>query len=196
MHTRQLRKALRHQDVRDLVQAERYAWRLRKPLNTTITIHPKALDAYPADLGIWVSAILNMLRIWCVRRFGYFCVWVRENFEGERREHLHILIHVPESERLLLGSALRRWLCGDDTVVRLTPAEWNPDSRGRLVNQALTYLLKQMSPQAAYGLRYHFPGCYIRRQTACSDRGLPVAAVLGKRCGVSRTLSKTTRRAA
>ena len=86
MYVRRLCKALDHYDVRDLVEAEHFAERRGKKLNATITVQPKLLDAYPDDIGRWVQWLLNKIRIHCERAgFGYFALWVRENYEGDRR---------------------------------------------------------------------------------------------------------------
>jgi hypothetical protein len=63
MYRRQERKALSHDEVHDLVEAEHFADKIGKKLNTAITIHPKLLDAYPDDIGRWLSTtFLNSLR--------------------------------------------------------------------------------------------------------------------------------------
>ncbi len=192
MYTRQICNALTHKDVHDLSDVEHFAETRGKPLNTPITIHPKLLDRYPDDIGTWLSTFfLNKLRNWCVGRgFGYYALWVRENYEGERREHVHVMLHVPERYRSDLEAALRRWLPGNDEVVDVSRPTFKKDRSGRLVNQFLTYILKQMTPQAWWAL-----GKQVRRETHCSLTGLPVAAVLGKRWGVSRTLDKAARQA-
>src|SRR4051794_19995807 len=119
MYTRKNKKALTHFDVRELEEAEQFSKHLGKELNTLVTIHPKFLRNYPNDIGKWLSdTLLNNLRIWCMRGgFGYFAVWVRENYEGDRHEHVHILLSAPASKLLDLEEALRRWLPGDDRVV-------------------------------------------------------------------------------
>jgi hypothetical protein len=190
MHLRQLKKALDHEDVRELGDAVAFAEKHGKPLNTSFTIHPNLLTTYPADLGRWVSQVLlNKLRIWCDRHgFGYFTIWVRESYEGNRREHLHILIHVPEREQAALLEALHRWLPGEERVVKIGKPEYKRDRFGRRTNKALTYMLKQMTPQARFALEGR-----VRRENKCRDDHAPVAAVLGRRCGVSRSLNRQTR---
>jgi hypothetical protein len=192
MYKRQICKALTHKDVHDLSDVEHFAETIGKQLNTRITIHPKFLNRYPDDIGTWLSTFfLNKLRDWCVRRdFGYFALWVRENYEGEHHEHVHLMLHVPERHRSDLEAALRRWLPGDDGVLDVGRPTFKKDSFGRSVNQFLTYILKQMTPQAWWAL-----GKEVRRETHSSLTGLPVAAVLGKRWGVSRTLDKAARQA-
>ena len=191
MYQRQLSKALTHRDVRDLNEAIHFAEKRGKPLNTTIAIHPTCLTHYPEDVGDWVSGLLNKIRIWCERDrgFGYFALWVRENYEGDRREHLHIMLSVPENERASLEAALRRWLPGRDEVVQLGRPTFRTDRHGRRINKALTYLLKQMTPQAWVALNRQ-----VRRESCCRKTAALVAAVMGKRCGVSRSLNRNTRK--
>jgi hypothetical protein len=192
MYLRGLSKALSHKDVRDLAEATHFAERRGYKFNTTITIHPKLLDTYPTDLSLWVRDILNKLRIWCIRDrgFGYYAVWVRENYEGDRREHLHIMLYVPDRkrERDALEAALSRWLIGRDGVFKIGQPEYRVTRSGERVNKALTYMLKQMDPRARYTLCFR-----VRRETKCRETGAPVAAVMGKRCGVSRSLNTNTR---
>jgi hypothetical protein len=191
MYVRRLCKALDHEDVRELIEAEHFAGKRGKKLNTTITIHPKLLHEYPTDLGRWLSSLLNKLRIHCERAgFGYYAIWVRESYEGERREHLHVLMYVPEKQQDTLEAALRRWLPGEDEVVELGRPEYRRDRFGRLVNKAVTYLLKQMTPQAWFALEKR-----VRREKQCRVTHAPVAAVMGKRWGTSRSLNKATRKA-
>jgi hypothetical protein len=190
MYLRQLTKALDHHDVRDLIDAEHFAQKRGKPLTVSITVHPKFLDQYPADMGQWISWLLNKLRIWCDRDrgFGYYAIWVRENYEGDRREHIHILLHIPKGERPNLEDVLRRWLHGKDNVVELREPKYRQDRYGQRTNKALTYMLKQMTPQARYSL-----GGQVYRENKCRETHAPVAPVLGRRCGTSRSLNAKTR---
>jgi hypothetical protein len=119
MYVRGLTKALDHHDVRDLIGAEQFALKRGKPMTATINIHPKLLNEYPEDIGRWISWLTNNIRIHCQRAgFGYYALWVRENYEGDdRREHLHLMLHLPEGQRDALeprcadGSLARRTWC-------------------------------------------------------------------------------------
>jgi len=114
MYRRQERKALSHDEVHDLVEAEHFADKIGKKLNTAITIHPKLLDAYPDDIGRWLSTtFLNSLRTRSNGLgFGHYALYVRESYEGDRREHVHLLLHVPDKERSALEAMLKRWRLG------------------------------------------------------------------------------------
>ena len=190
MYLRKPSKALTHHEVSNLVEAVHFAEKRGKPLTATLTIHPVMLDTYPTDVGLWMSAFLNKLRIWCDRAgFGYFAIWVRENYDGDHREHFHVLLSVPERQRSDLEKAARRWLAGDPAVIEIGRPEFAKDRYGRRVNKALTYMLKQMTPQAWAAL-----GRAVRREKHCRRTGEPVAPIMGKRCGVSRSLNAKTRR--
>ncbi len=189
MYRRQLSKALSHHDVRDLDEAVHFAEKRGKPITATLTVNPAVLESYPDDLGKWTGMFLNKLRIWCERAgFGYFAVWVRENYVGERREHLHVLLYVPERHREAVEAAARRWLPGRESVVQLGRPKFRRDRLGRRTNKALTYVMKQMTPQAWVALNRN-----VRREKHCRHTGEAIAPVLGKRCGVSRSLNKRTR---
>jgi hypothetical protein len=189
MNIRKPRKALDHKEVRNLQEAVKFAEKIGKPMRTTITVQPAALDTYPPDLGQWVAIVLNRLRIWCVRRgAGYFAIWVRENYVGLRKEHLHILLHVPDKFRDELDLVLRRWLPGKPEVVEVGDVTFKVDRYGRRINKALTYMLKQMTPQAHVSV-----GRQVRRENKCRHTGAAVAAVLGRKCGTSRSLNANSR---
>lgn len=190
MYVRRPCKALSHRDVRNLREATHFAEKRGKPLNTTITVHPKMLDEYPTDISKWVSKLCNKIRIWCERDkgFGYFAWWVRENYDGERREHLHILLYVPKQHLADLEDVLRRWLPGKETVVKLGHPKFKTGRYGRRTNKALTYMFKQMTSKAHYALHRR-----VYRETHCRSTGEAVAAVLGLQCGVSRSLNQNTR---
>lgn len=198
MYQKQLCAALDHAAVQEIVDAELFAERRGKRINTVINIHPRLLDVYPADVSLWVIWLLNKLRIHCERhRFGYFAIWIRENYVGDRREHLHVMLSVPGREKAKLELALRRWLPGDEAAIKLTKPEYDTkrcDWTGRPVNKALTYLLKQMTPQARFALKGS-KGLTVRRERECRKTGAPVAPVFGKRFGISRSLNAKAQRA-
>ena len=198
MYRRRLRQALDHRDVQELVAAELFAEQRGKKLNTVITIHPKLIDEQPADIGLWVSWLTNKVRIFCERdrKFGYFAFWIRESYDGKDREHLHIVMYVPKRHKADLEGSLRRWLTGDPRAIKLTEPEYDHKQRDRFdrpVNKALTYLLKQMTTQARFALKAQ--GLNVRRECHCRKTHSPVAAVLGRRAGVSRSLNARARRA-
>jgi hypothetical protein len=187
MYRRKNQKALTHIDLRSLHDAYTFAEKIGKTLNATITIHLNSMETYPADVGAWLSWFLNKLRQWCVRRrFGYYAIWVRENYKGEKQEHIHVMLHTPEISRSRLKSILRSWIAGDERAVEVGRPKFKRNRFGGLVNTFLTYIFKQMTPQA----KWKKP---LRRETHSRKTGLPVASVLGKRCGVSRSLDKAAR---
>jgi hypothetical protein len=174
VNVRKMSGPLSHIQVRNLIEANHVAAKIGKPLTVFLTIHPAHLMDYPSDIGRWLQSELNVIRIWCQRAgFGYFAIWVRENFDCRRTEHFHMLLHVPEAAINKLAVMMRSRFAGEG-VVDIQP----------VVSPVLPYLMKQMTPQAWFAL-----GGQVRRQTASDRTGAPVAPVMGKRCGVSRTLT-------
>ena len=116
--------------LRELHGVAQLADKRGKKLNTRVTIHPKLLAGYPVDVGRWLGKLLNKMRIWCTRAgFGYFAIWVRENYEGDRHEHVHMLLYIRPRHRQQFEAALHRWLPGDASAI-LVREEEQRDKRG------------------------------------------------------------------
>jgi hypothetical protein len=190
-------------DRRELWAAEQFARRsLGKPLDWLVSFHPRYLHRYPeiplADLfkdGRRRTAT-RLQR----RGIGFYGTWVRENYEGERREHLHIALYLPDADAAEdLVAGWRSWFPGDERIIRITKPDRIFDARkGEWMSRAVSYSAKQMLPAAAYHddpkLRYH-------RESA-NHWGEPVAPVLGHKwgdrhhqlCGPHRMASSPPRR--
>ncbi|WP_150117851.1 hypothetical protein [Microvirga vignae] len=97
-------------------------------------------------------------------------LWVRENYRGHNREHM--VLQVP---RLCRGN----W-----------PEPEVADFR-RIDDQdeAVSYIVKQLTPQAHYALRIR-----VRRERHCRYSQSPVAEVLGRRVSMTRDLERLVRR--
>jgi hypothetical protein len=89
--------------------ADRFAREIRPPLNTTLDFQPCHLDVYPtANLDEFFAALRMRISTWLRRkRIGTYWVWTRENYEGKRREHLHIVLHLPPRYRGELENHIR-----------------------------------------------------------------------------------------
>ncbi len=203
MPTRKPNPRITPPEAKDLIAATHYASTIRRPLNTFVAINPKLLTSIPSDVGVWVrDEFLNRVRVFMSRlriggsrsggrKVGYYGVWVRENYEGPGREHVHLLVHCPADEREKLAAALRRSYPGTPDAVYVEPARYGRNFiTGRHMHLGLVYILKQASSRAWYGT-----GKQIQYEKACRHTGAPVAAVLGKRCGVSRSLGEKAREA-
>ncbi|MDF2810797.1 MAG: hypothetical protein K0S56_1828 [Microvirga sp.] len=178
MNHRRLSGAITHQEVRRLKIAAHEAARRRRPLDVLITIHPGRMIDPPDDPGLFFRLVVKKLGQWFRNnRHPWWGLWVRENYHGLGREHFHLLIHLPPRLHRKLRKALRRWW-PDQGVVDLREAD----------DEALGYLLKQMTPQAMFALKF-----LITREKASRHDLAKVAAVLGKRVGMTSNLAKIVR---
>jgi hypothetical protein len=177
MNHRKHSRALEPRDVRLLSEAMHAAERMGRPLTALITIHFGRIALPPADPGKYLRrAVISRLGVWLRRRsIPWVALWVRENFVGPNREHVHLLMHVPPGAWGEFRAALQRWWPEPNAVdIR----------RVHDVTGALRYLSKQLSPQAHFAVRRR-----IRRQSQCGRTGARVAPVLGRRFGMTRSLS-------
>ncbi len=176
MNCRKLSHALRPQDVRMLSEAAHAAEFLSQPFTALLTVHFGLLTPSPADPSEFLRRdVINRLGVW-FRRQGitWTALWVRENFVGSKREHVHLLVHVPRAFWQAFQTAVRRWW-PDKNVADVR--------RATNVEGAVRYLSKQLSPQAHFAVRRR-----IGRQRVCPRTEARVAPVLGRRFGMTRNL--------
>lgn len=176
MNTRKLSQALSHEDVRTISAAAHAAQRLELPLTALITVHFGALASPPQCPAEYLrTAVIAKFNTWLRRHHvTWTALWVRENFTGPRREHVHLLVHVPRKAWAPFRAALLRWWPEENAV----------HIRGVYnIAGAVCYLSKQLSTQASFAV-----GRRIRRQSHCSKTGARVAPVLGRRFSMTRNL--------
>ena len=175
MNRRKLTRALGPKDLRQLDAAAHAAEKAGVPLTVMLTVHLGLLESARHDPGAYIRrGVVNRLGVWLRRRdIKLTAIWVRENFDGPAKEHLHLLAHIPNRQFSALQSAVGRWWPG--SIGHLQRAY---DAR-----QAVRYLSKQMTPQARFAT-----GFRVQRQTTCRTTGAAVAPVLGSRVGISRSL--------
>jgi hypothetical protein len=192
-------KGITSRERKNILGADKFAGDIGKPLNTTLDFHPRHLDEYPTEsLDTFFAAfrvrLTTQLRRWGI---GSYWAWMRENYEGERREHLQMVLHLPARGwakwRERLETYVRRLppYRGGIGVVQVGPRkkEFNQET-GRW-DDGLRYRMKQLRGDAVGP-----PGpLRLNRETKSRFDGAPVAPVYGQRCGVSETLSLKTERA-
>lgn len=181
MNKRRLNKAITHQEALRLKTAKHEAARRRNPLNMFLTLHPDRMIDPPADVGLFARSVIRKLGQWFRNhRHHWWSLWVRENYDGQGREHLHLLIHVPHRLLAKFRKAVARWW----------PEKRTADLQEVVdADDVLDYMLKQMTPQAAYALRFR-----VGRETHSRHDLAKVAAVLGNRVGMTRNLDQIVRR--
>ena len=185
--------ALDHHDRRNLWEAFRHGIKIGFPPTCTIDFHPVYMDEYPTgELAGWFKDELrNRITTWLRRRkVGWYAIWVRENYVGDRREHLHLMIHCPVRLRADLKAAIEKWYPGNAEMVAMGTLTWrtHPFS-GRVACPGFEYRLKQMTSRAQGPPRIGRP----RREVKSRHDGSAVAPVSGLRCGVSRALDQRAR---
>lgn len=182
-------------DRREIFDAFAHAQRISRTPTCTIDFHPIHMDAYPdGEIGLWFKDELrNRITTWLRRRhINCYAIWIRENYAGERREHLHLMIFCPIALRADLEAAIRRWYPGNPEMVRFGQLNLRKHPRtGFVTCSGLEYRLKQMTVRAWGPPRRNRP----RRETKSRYDGAPIAPVLGRRFGVSRTLERKAREA-
>jgi hypothetical protein len=180
-------KGITAKERRDLRRADGFAAVIRHPLRTTLDFHPVHLDTYPTgELDQFFQDVRTRISTWCARRrVGSYWVWTRENYEGERREHLHMVMHLPPRLRRDLEDHLRSLYPGDPRVVKVGERKSHrcPET-GRWID-GLDYRMKQLRGDALGPLG----PTRLNRETKNRHDGTPVAPVYGKRCGVSDNLN-------
>jgi hypothetical protein len=184
-------KGITAKERTDLLGADEFARLLRRPLNTTLDFHPCHMDEFPTGrLDEFFAELRVRISTWLKRKGIYtYWVWTRENYEGARREHLHIVLHLPPHLRAELEAHIRglpRYK-GNAFVVEVGERknEFNPVTRRW--EDGLRYRMKQLRGDAVGA-----PGpTRLNRETKSRRDGAPVAPVYGQRCGVSDSLSLT-----
>lgn len=187
-------EALDPLDRRNLWEAFRHGIRIGFPPTCTIDFHPVHMDTHPeGELAVWFKDELrNRVTTWLRRRkVGWYAIWVRENYAGDQREHLHLMLHCPARLRTALKAAIERWFPGNAQMVAMGTLTWrvHPYS-GRVSCRGFEYRLKQMSSRAQGPPRVGRP----HREVKNRHDGAAVAAVAGLRCGVSKTLDAKARK--
>ena len=137
---------------------------------------------------MFFADLRNRISTWLRRKgIGTFWIWTRENYASERREHLHIVLHLPPRYR----AELKAYICrlpsyqGSTSLVRVGQRTRGSNSKTGVWQDGLDYRLKQLRGDAVGK-----PGPYrLPRETKSRHDGASVAPVLGKRCGVSQTLT-------
>jgi hypothetical protein len=177
MNRRKNSPALSPREVRHLHATGDAASKAGLPFTAMLTVHLAQIDEATGDPGAYLRRkVINPLGTWFRRRrVPWIGVWVRENYDGPRHEHVHLLLHAPQGQYDALQAAVERWWPTPTGDLR-----WVYNMPG-----AVRYLSKQMSPQAHFAVLRR-----IRRERESRHTGARVAPVLGRRLGQSRQLKQ------
>jgi hypothetical protein len=182
MNRRKATKGLTHKQVPTMTSGWHHAWRIGRPLNQLVTFRPMNIDGLSeSDRGTLFAKLRNKLAGYA-RKQGVPAtyVWSREVGPDGAGEHMHVLIHIPVRLHGHFAATVLKWLPerseGGDymTTVDVRPANQRTQftEGGKRLN-AIGYLCKQMTPQAAYRRR-------MNRRAG--------GAILGKRGGVTANI--------
>jgi hypothetical protein len=182
-----LSKGITAPERKNIAGADSFARERGRPLNTTLDFQPYHLTTYPAgDLDVFFQGLRTRISTWCGRKkVGCFWVWMRENYVGSRREHLHVVMYLPARFRAELEAYIRRLYPGTEQLIAIgeRTTEYDPET-GRWTD-GLAYRMKQLRGDAVGK-----PGpTRLPRQVRSRYDEAPVAPVHGKRCGVSDSLT-------
>ena len=179
MNIRKVRGALTHEEVGRIMHVWHHSERIGLPFTVMITQSPPDIDrTAPKERMRILRATLNAYCAFA-RRNGFKgnYLWVREIRPDGTGEHFHIVAHVPARRvrHFIAQAQMRRPF--PEIEVRRVYEYSHADRYGRWLS-ALTYLIKQMTPQARW--KYRLP----RR---------PSGHLAGKRYGMSRNLMQCSR---
>lgn len=184
---------LTEKQVRDILAAVVRASAIGLPLNRHWTVHWGRMGVADDKACAVTGALLTLIRDW-LRKQGhrFACVWVRENDDGDgsKGSHVHILLHVPEKARWC-GWRNRRWL-ERVTGRRYAAGAGRTRTVGRSRNAA------EASPDS-YNANLGAVAGYVTKCTLVAGLGAlrgaarqPAAKLVGKRCGRSGLLARTS----
>ena len=175
------RDRLRRVDVEKLKQADAFASRTRRRLETFVTV--RWLETAEGEDNIqrrW-AAFLNKFRNWMLRRGISLCyVYVHENPpHASPGFNSHLLANVPAHLRNQLIDALQEWFVGSQRAIDVQPRS----VPGHTADERLAYMLKGTDKATAIAYRL------MNRNGWDYDQGV----VEFKRCGVSNNLNAAAR---
>lgn len=162
-------KYLRRTEVENLIQADFFATRTGRPLNTFISIRWIHTEHGEANINKRWTALLNAMRIWASRQgIEWAMIAVHENPErAEPAFNSHLLANIPTALYGAFAEWLKKRLGGAPEAVdirRRTSTSWSKDN-------TLRYMLKGCDPQTAraFGIRYSNQGIVPFKRSATTQ---------------------------
>lgn len=173
-----------------LAQAIFSAAQLGLPLNRFITIHWERAGVHEAKSAWATAQFLKYVRDWVAKKglpFAY--VWIRENDygDGSKGDHVHILAHIPKGQSI--GRLQLRW------IKRITGRTYRKGviKTARVGGTANASIA---SPEH-YNVNLLYVAEYVLKggskaisEALALGRWGDGGRIVGKRCGISRNLSR------
>ncbi|MCA6109479.1 hypothetical protein [Bradyrhizobium cenepequi] len=177
---RKVSRSIPGRGVRELEAAWRFAKSIGQPMNRFVTIRPSDIDDHtPVErIEIWQHWRNRLAQFARDNRFPFTSVWTRESEpDTGRKEHLHLLMHVPRKRLAQFDELMTAWAGGTEQILN-EPADYGTKvtDTGRYKN-VFNYMTKN-SPQAAYKRKRYFRS------------GGPI---LGKRFGTTSNIASKAR---
>jgi hypothetical protein len=139
--------------VNELTNGWFHARRLGLSLNVFVSFRPIAGDGLaPVERCKLFARVRNKLGVYArLRRFPPTFVWAREIHCDHTGEHLHVLMHVPDRLFGDFQQRLAKWFPGlGEMDARAANYRVTLTDSGKR-KSAISYICKQMTPQAWWG---------------------------------------------
>ena len=155
---RKVTRSIPGKAVRQLEAAWHYARSLGRPMNRFVTIRPHNIDQQtPVQrIKVWQHWRNRLAQFARDNGFEFTSIWTRESEpDTGKKEHLHLLMHVPRKRLDQFDALLASWSAGTDEIDN-EPATYATriTATGRHKN-VFNYMTKN-SPQAAYKRSRYF----------------------------------------
>ncbi|MBK3664900.1 hypothetical protein JJE66_27190 [Bradyrhizobium diazoefficiens] len=155
---RKVSRSIPGRAVRALEAAWHFSRAIAKPMNRFVTIRPSDIDeCTPVErIEIWQRWRNRLAQFARDNGFPFTSIWTRESEpDTGRKEHLHLLMHVPRKRLAQFDELMAAWDGGTEQILN-EPADYGTKvtDTGRYKN-VFNYLTKN-SPQAAYKRKRYF----------------------------------------
>lgn len=187
------------EDLRQLVNAVRFARWLGKPISAAVTIKWDAIPDFDASPRAWVQRqgrLFDRMGKWLHRRGlpVHYC-WVREVSRKNRIPHTHLLLHLPRKYRDAFRSFLVETGGFIDRPIPRSPVEISRGNGMTLYQQAgaLKYLLKSADPAGTFRDPATNQTVNLMNALKVDDRNRACVPICGQRSRVSRALDHQAR---
>lgn len=156
LNKRKHNKALTHHDIKAIAYLWQWARLNKLALNVRIDVRPRNVDDMTVQERIarFQRILKNYAAFARRRRFTPAYLHTRESLVGDVSEHLHIACHVPARYCASFIRCVFNWCEGPDEISARPCTNRTTWLKTGKCKSALGYMIKNMTPQAAYGRPY------------------------------------------